>query len=378
MHLKDLINGLHLGKLRPKKELTEIYISISLRYLAASMINLFLPLYLYSQLGFSLNQTLTFFIIYAAGFGLFTPIAAKLLSRIGVKHTILLAVPFYLAFYLSLYGLEKYAIPLYLIPITFSIAQALFWLGFHTEFVKSSDHDHRGKEVSRYISLAYIAVLIGPLVGGFLIDRMGFAFLFIIVSVLFLISALFLFFTKDYREPNEIKFKHIFTKEHLSDAITYIGYGAQHMAEGVLWPLFVFAILKTYTNLGLLGSAMGAVIALVTHLVGRMSDRYNRKNILYVGGIVYSLTWLVRHLFASIGYVFGLTIFAGFAYTFVHTPLEIVTYDKAEKKIVETLVFRELAINVGRIAVLLVVILTGKIVSGFFFSAAMGIGYLLF
>ncbi len=71
-------------------------------------------------------------------------------------------------------------------------------------------------------------------------------------------------------------------------------------------------------------------------------------------------------------------MFAGFAYTFMHTSLETVTYDKAEKNVVETLVFRELAINVGRIAVLLVVILTGSFISGFFFSAAAGVGYLFF
>ena len=150
------------------------------------------------------------------------------------------------------------------------------------------------------------------------------------------------------------------------------------MAEGVLWPLFIFTVLKTYTNLGLLGSAMSAVIALVAYLVGRLSDKYDRRHILSIGGLIYSLTWLVRTLFRSIGYVFGLTIFAGFSYTFVHTPLEAMTYNKAEKNTLEMLVFREIALNIGRVLVLLIVILTGQFLAGFLFSSLAGIGYLFF
>ncbi|MBW2963812.1 MFS transporter [Candidatus Woesearchaeota archaeon] len=378
MPLKDILHGLHLGKLKPKKELTEVYISISLRYLAFSMISLFVPLYLYDKLGYSLNQTLIFYIVYAVCFGVFTPFTAKIISRIGVKHTILLAVPFYLLFYYLLHILGDYSWLFYSVPVVFALAQTFFWTGFHTEFIKSSDHDHRGREVGKYISLSYLSVLVGPLAGGFLIDRFGFAFVFLIVGVLFFLSAFFLFFTKDFREPSHIKFKHVFSKENLKNSFAFIGYGAQTMAEGVLWPLFIFVILKTYTNLGLLGSAMSAVVALVTYFVGKASDKYGSRNLLYVGGIAYSLTWLVRTLFSSIGFVFGLTMFAGFAYTFIHTPIETMTYNKAEKNPLETVVFREIALNIGRVGVLLLVILTGKFISGFWFSALAGIGYLFF
>lgn len=378
MHFKDMFHGLDLHRLRPKKELTEIYLSVSLRYLAYSMISLFIPLYLYQNLGYTLNQTLWFFVIYSFGFGLFTLPAAKLVSKIGVKHTILSAMPFYLIFYFLLYGLEKYAVPLYAVPLFFSAAQSLFWMGFHDEFIRNSHHDRRGKEVSRFLCLAYISVLVGPLLGGFFIDRFGFTFLFIIVGLIFFLSALVLFLTKDYRDPSKINFRHVFTKANLKNSFAFMAYGAQTMAESVLWPLFIFVILKTYTNLGLLGSAMSAVIAMMTYLVGKASDKYSRHNILNIGAVIYSLTWVVRTLFSSIGYVFGLSLFAGFSHTFVQTPLEALTYDKAEKNVVETLVFRELALNIGRMAVLLAVILTGRFIYGFLFSAASGVGLLFF
>ncbi|MCK4589357.1 MAG: MFS transporter [Nanoarchaeota archaeon] len=378
MPIRDILHGLSLHKLKPKKEITEVYISITLRYLAFSMINLFVPLYLYNKLGYTLNQTLLFYIVFSIGFGLLTIVAGKLISRIGVKHTILLSVPFYLAFYLLLYSLESFAINIYFIALFFSCAQAFFWTGFHTEFIVSSDHEHRSKAVSKYISLSYLAILIGPLIGGFTIDRFGFAPLFIIVSIFFFLSALFLFFTKDFRQPSKIQFKNIFSKTNLRYAITFFAHGAQTMAEGVLWPLFVFVILKSYTNLGLLGSAMSAVIALFTYLVGRYSNTHDLRQILQIGGIAYSLSLAVRTLASSIGFVFGITIFGGFSHTFVKVPLEAMAYNKAEKNIIEMIVFREIAINTGRIAVLLVLLASGKFLYGFLFSGLAGLGYLFF
>lgn len=378
MPFKDIVHGLHLHWLKPKKELTEVYIFITLRYLAFSMINLFIPLYLYHNLGYSLNETLWFFVLFSALFAFFTPFAAKLVSKIGVKHTILSAMPFYLIFYFLLYGLERYSYHLYYVPVFFALAQALFWMGFHTEFIKTSDHNHRGRDVGKYISLAYIALLIGPFIGGLFIDNFGFTFLFVMVGVLFFLATFFLFFTDDFRTPGEVRFRHIFTRKNIRNFITFTGHGAQSMAESVLWPLFIFVILKTYTNLGLLGSAMSAVMALVTYLVGKASDKYNRRSILYTGGIVYSLTWLVRTLFSSLGFIFGISIFAGFANTFVNTPMHTLTYDKAEKNTIETLVFRELALCLGRILILLIVIFTGSFLSGFIFSAIGGLGYLFF
>ena len=378
MPIREVLHGLSLHKLRPKKELTEVYISITLRYLAFSMINIFIPIYLYSSLGYTLSQTLLFYIVYAIAFGLLTIFAGKIISKIGVKHTILLSVPFYLTFYLLLFSLESFAINIYFIALFFSFAQAFFWTGFHTEFIVSSDHDHRSRAVSTYICFAYIAVLVGPLLGGFLIDQYGFALLFIIVSALFFVSAFFLFFTKDFRQPSHIKFRDIFSKSNLKYALAFFVHGAQTMAEGVLWPLFVFTFLKTYTNLGLLGSAMSAVIALITYLIGRYSDTHDQHQILRLGGIVYSLSLAVRTMVASIGFVFGLTIFAGFATPFIQVPLEAIAYNEAEKNIIEMVVFRELALNAGRASVLLVVLVFDKFLYGFLFSAIAGLGYLFF
>ena len=79
-----------------------------------------------------------------------------------------------------------------------------------------------------------------------------------------------------------------------------------------------------------------------------------------------------------IGFIFGITMFAGLAHTFLHTPLEAITYDKAEKNLTETLVFREIALNIGRIIALLIVLFTTSYFTGFLSSGLLGIGYFFF
>src|SRR3989344_4380415 len=91
----------------PKKELTQVYFSAALRSFSISLLAIFVPLYLFQNRGFSLNQTLLFFVFYSVIFALCTPIAAAFASRFGLKHSILLAGPLYLLFIASLHFLPS-------------------------------------------------------------------------------------------------------------------------------------------------------------------------------------------------------------------------------------------------------------------------------
>ncbi|MEK6852983.1 MAG: hypothetical protein AABX59_03830, partial [Nanoarchaeota archaeon] len=75
------------------RELDEFYISIVTRFFALSMIGLFVPLYLYRELGLSLQRIALFYIVFAIFFAFAAVFAGKLVSRIGVTHTILASIP---------------------------------------------------------------------------------------------------------------------------------------------------------------------------------------------------------------------------------------------------------------------------------------------
>ncbi|MCK4670786.1 MAG: MFS transporter [Nanoarchaeota archaeon] len=378
MPLQDIYHGIHLRRLFPKNEMSEIYLAVATRALAFSMINLFIPLYLYMELGFTLKQIAVFYIIYSIAFGAVTPFAAKLAARVGLKHAILMSCPLYIMFYFLLYSLKAISIPFLIIPIFLGVASGLFWISFHIEFAKVSVAGKRGVETGKWIGYSSLAVLFGPLIGGILIDTTGFTVVFVIASILLVASATFLFFTKERHVPAVISFRHVFSKRNMKNSLAFIGYGVHTMAGGVLWPLFIFFILHTYTSLGFLGSLAGASTAFVTFIVGKMSDKYNKRHVLKVGSSLYSISWFIRHFVETVGQVFGVTMFASMVFTMVQVPSHALVYEEFQENLAEKFVFREMALCVGRILVLLVFLFTGNFLFSFMLSGIGAFAFWLF
>ena len=203
-------NNSHLIKFVLNKELGELYASVALRSLALSITGIFVPLYLLVELGHSLNKVLVFFIISSFVWMLLVPVSAKIMFRIGIKYTLLLSVIFFIIFYLMLLMLEYKSALFYYVAIISGISPPLFWTSFHLDFIRSSDRGHRGEEVSIYYFLAFVTTLIGPLVGGLVLTYYGFTILFIVVSLVIILSALPLFFSEESYKGSRFGFSEIF------------------------------------------------------------------------------------------------------------------------------------------------------------------------
>src|SRR3989344_3402877 len=152
-----------------RKELIQVYISMVLRDFAISLLSLFVPLYLYRELGYSLQQTLLFYIFYAVIFAICTPLAAKFCSKYGVKHAVLLSVPLYLGFVSLLYVLSLVKISLLLVALLLGAALAFYWIGMHLIFYHASHRAHRGEEIGKLPPLRGLSRLLGPFLGGIFI-----------------------------------------------------------------------------------------------------------------------------------------------------------------------------------------------------------------
>jgi len=136
-------------KFLPDGELTQIYIAAAIRSFAITLLGLFVPLYLYNEIGFSLQQVLGFYIFFSVILAISSPIAMKFASRHGLKHTILLSVPLYLIFIILLYLLQWFPVPLVIISFFLGLSIAFYWMGLHLVFHKASDKKHRGEEVGK-------------------------------------------------------------------------------------------------------------------------------------------------------------------------------------------------------------------------------------
>ena len=358
----------------PKKELTQIYLSVALRGLAISMLGLFIPLYLYREIGISLNDTLIFFIFYSVIFGIFTPLAAKFAARYGTKHTVLLSVPLYLAFIICLHLLSNYSVPLILVSLTLGLSQAFYWMGINLAFHHASDHQHRGEEVGKEKAASIIATIIGPLTGGFLITFFGFPIVFLLTSLLLITATFILFISGENHVRYRFSVRSVINKHNWKDSIFFVSRGTEVIAKGVIWPLFIFLTLKSYISLGLVGSLLSVISAFLLLSVGKFSDHRDKRKIIKLVSGFETISWLLRAMAFSVGYIYGATIFGGITDGVRESPLGALEYDKAKGDIVGYFVSREVFICLGRILLLSLAIMTsslaGSLVSQGFFSLA--------
>src|SRR3989338_5103928 len=114
------------------RELNEMYVSIAIRAFALSLIGVFVPVYLY-KIGYPLFSVFLFYAIQSFFQIIFSIPAAKFSSRYGIKHSMLISVPFLIVFFFLLYSIENVAIPLTLLALFGGISTSMFWVPYHID-----------------------------------------------------------------------------------------------------------------------------------------------------------------------------------------------------------------------------------------------------
>jgi len=362
----------------PKKELTQVYVSSALRSFALSLVAIFVPLYLYHEMGFSLGETLMFFIFYSVVFAITTPFAAKFSARFGIKHAVLLSVPLYLLFIGSLYSLPYINMPLVVISSLLGLSQAFYWLGMHLVFHKASDHKHRGEEVGKRGGFSIVGSLFGPLLGGILITSVGFNSVFCLAGIFLILAAVILFKSKEKHVKYHFSVRSVINKKHWQDSLYFVSSGMQDIALGVIWPLFIFFILKSYLALGIIGSLIAGVSAVLLIVFGKFSDHIGKRKIVkWITGFE-SLAWILKALSFVAIHVYGATIFGAIVQGIRQSPLGALEYDKARGEVAAYFVSREIFICLGRILLLTFVLMTNSLTGGLVFQGVASFAALLF
>ena len=369
---------LHLLFNKRLDKIEELYIHISIRALALSMISIFVPIYLL-KLDYTLASVFIFYALLNGVHALFIVPAAKIASRIGYKRVIFFSTPFLIVFYLLLYTLELYHWPLFLLAIIFGISQSLFWMGYHTSLTKFTDKNFRGEEISFANVFRSFFGVIGPLIGGLVLVFIGFKFLFVLVSLLLFVSTIPLFLSKDIYEPINFSARQIFTNQRIKNYFSFIGHGIETGLGTVIWPIYIFfTILNNFTMLGLVTSLSLLFSLIVTLVIGRLSD-VRRRLVLRIGAFLNAVIWAVKTFVRTTFQVFIIDSFYGITRTAISISFDALTYDKANKsRVVEFIIFREIFIQFGRVMLFIGMVFTADLINSFIFGSGASFLYLLF
>lgn len=341
------------------RELNEMYISLAIRSFALSMIGVFIPIYLYVS-GYPLMTIFFFYLVQSLAHIVFSIPAAKISSRFGIKHSMLLSIPFLILFFFLLYSLSTFNWPLPVLSITAGFSTALFWVPYHIDFAKFSDRKNRGKQISFSGIFASLFSIAGPTIGAILLVTVGFRLLFIVVSALLFMSIIPLFFSKEVHQPVGFSLQGFFTGQKTKDVLGFLGHGIEGKMSAIVWPLFVFIFIfgEKYTSLGAVSSLTIGMAFISTIFIGKFSDM-RRTAVLKTGSIFNSLVWVARSFIVTPVQVFVTDAFYGMSNTTMHIPFDAINYDKVNKKngVTKVILEREIYHHLGVVILFLILIL---------------------
>jgi len=262
-HFLDKINN---------PELWELNISVAIRSLAAGLVDIFLPLYLYKN-GVNLQDIFLFYIILNI-FNIATiPFVTLLISKIGPKLSIMWNVPFQIGFYMLIYSFVSYNWSLYLLAFFLSVSHSLVRQGFHVEVIKNTTKKDQGKSLGIIKALQISAKALSPFLGGVLIYFYSYNLVLVVASILLLISNIPLFLTKDSGLDFDLDFKKILKIFKWNQFLSLFAAGVEYEANITIWPIILVVFLNnSFTKTGLITTLSILFSVVASYVVGRFSD----------------------------------------------------------------------------------------------------------
>jgi MFS family permease len=384
----------HKHSIRHLGALSSLSINRLIGFIGGSFVGMFLPIFIYEYFSLSLTTLILYFVItYALRIPLLV-IFAKQFERIGLVASMIIGTICWALYYVTVFLLQLPAplMPMLLLGLSLVFAAILsstYWSPFHVDFTRFSTKGKRGRQVSTlYAAKDFIAV-IGPIVGGFLIGYFSYGAIFGFAMVVILTSIIPLLFlpktTVHYEYGFFESYKKMFEKKYRYMTFAMIAHGAESIVGVVIWPIFLFSVFDgKYLNVGIFASLIVFVSIFLRLSIGKWLDHHKRKKILKIGVDIYALGWLLKAFVTSVGGVFAASTFHSFGSIMMQTPLDVMTYEKAADAghfIDEFTTLREVALNIGRVTILLIIIPVASLISlqaTFILAALISLGITLF
>jgi len=251
----------------------------------------------------------------------------------------------------------------------------LFWPAYHADFAHYSKSGYRGREMSMLSFVSTISTIIGPIIGGLILSGFGFEILYIIVSIISLVSIIPLFTTKEKFQPHTFSYKKAFQRifspyDHYkrNDFLTYFGFGEELIAA-VGWPIFIYIIIEKYYLMGIILGAVTIALSLISLYVGKLSDILNtngEKKLLYSSEILRFISWFIRPFAGNWLGVLLVDILSSGSKIGINYPIMTSAYNKGDdhRGFLKYMTFFEMSLAIGKMfisffAFLIVSLFTG-------------------
>lgn len=361
-----------------RHEIKELYTAVAVKDFAFSMIAIFEPVYLYKMYG-SLSIVFLYYAISSTIYFFLIPLGAKAAAKHGFEHCIFYSIPFAILYFLTLSQVPNHWWFIFF-ALIFSVGyKLLFWPSYHTDFAHYSKDGYKGRELSTLSFISTMASIIGPVMGGIILTKFGFEVLFVIVSIVSLISVVPLFTTREKFIPHNFSYKKAFrrflnpyNRYKRNDSLAYFGYG-EEMISAIGWSIFIFLVVKEFYIMGIIASIVAVSIAVMALYVGKLADTLTNKNkneLLASSAILLSISWFLRPFAANWLGVLLVDILSKCPKTGITYPLHTFVYSgggDSHKGFLKYIVFYEMSLNVSKALAMWIIFAISLVLSGFNF-----------
>lgn len=265
----------------PNRELVEIFLFQILKGLAFGLINIYVPIYLYTN-GVPLVTIMALFTARSFLHVLAAQLLVRsVLFRVGVKHLFALAMLLYMgSFFAIQQGIGVWHLAAW---VGFSaIANAFYAIAHHSYLTLTIDEKKAGSEIALMtISILLFGVLT-PVVGSLAIILFGFSNMFAVGGFFAVLSIVPLFFSPELNISQQIKLpgmSHLknFWKEKRPLALSAVGNGFDGSSDPLWNSLYIFKILGGIKSVGILTSVVTLIQVLTNYISGKRADK-NQKS----------------------------------------------------------------------------------------------------
>lgn len=370
--------------------ITAIYVNIVLRRLALSLVSLFVPVFLFikgrEMWGSSIEAGLSLVFIYYVCWVLTKMLlvipVANLIVSVGYRWTIALSNIFWAGLLILFYLAEENIEFLFIAPFVHAGATCLYWLSYHSLFAEDGHIKNLGKEVGLSQVIGLVASIAGPVMGGIIIDRLGFQSLFQTALFVIVLSGFPFFLLPHHKLKKRIRFGDVISwfknKDHINEIVSVFGRNFEEKVVLVFWPIFVFLAVETYTKQGMIASSGTLLGALAVYWAGRLMDKKGNKRRFLFGVLATAITWVARSFTKNFVQILTVDIVGALVSPFYWVNFESLLYKDARTKAENQLLFmtaRLFITGLSYLSVLLVLAIfmrSPQLFSILFFLAALG------
>lgn len=287
-----------------KREVNALYGTLALTTFAEGLINIFVPIFLWKS-GFAIWQILFFYLLHSIYFVILAFAVLPLLEKMSDKMMMFLSAPLMILYLFGLNYLIAAPVLFYVLPLALAMNTLFFDVGYNLDFSQSVDGEKIGREIGARNTISALVNFSAPFFGGSLIVLFGFSTTFFVASLILFGAVIPLFFFPHRHLAAGLKRAQIvkFLTGHGIQTfnLSGIGYSTELIIGGLLWPLFIFFAVHDAKSLGGVISIGLFASAITTYFVGFLSDAGDRRKVLAVSTILFSLVWVARMFVASSG-----------------------------------------------------------------------------